>query len=129
MKIRNHEKVELCCDIAEAMMSIDGQDIQEVTDEHGGERYNDEDQERFNLIYGAVMELIEEARKEPQLMLFVGDYIQLHNNFLGGDSDWLQVVDIEPYDLCLLSNGARVCASSEYVKSTLSESQYKERKA
>jgi hypothetical protein len=62
MKIRNHEKVELCCDIAEAMMSIDGQHIQMVTDEHGNERYNDEDQERFNIIYGAVMELIEEAR-------------------------------------------------------------------
>ena len=66
MNIQNHEKVELCCDIAEAMMSIDGQDIQEVTDEHGGERYNDEDQERFNIIYGAVMELIEEAREVAQ---------------------------------------------------------------
>jgi hypothetical protein len=62
MKIRNHEKVELCCDIADAMMSIGGQDIQMLTDEYGGERYNDEDQERFNIIYGAVMELIEEAR-------------------------------------------------------------------
>lgn len=63
MKIRNHEKVELCCDIAEAMMSIDGQDIQMLTDEYGGEHYTDEDQERFNLIYGAVMGLIEEARE------------------------------------------------------------------
>ena len=66
MNIQNHEKVELCCDIAEAMMSIDGQDIQEVTDEHGSERYSDEDQERFNIIYGAVMELIEEAREVAQ---------------------------------------------------------------
>jgi len=66
MNIQNHEKVELCCDIADAMMSIDGQDIQLLTDEYGGERYTDEDQERFNLIYGAVMELIEEAREVAQ---------------------------------------------------------------
>ena len=67
-----------------------------------------------------------ETAKVPQLILFIGDYIQLHNNFLGDDSEWLQIIDIEPYDLCLLSNGARVCASVEYVKAVLSESQYKE---
>ena len=64
--------------------------------------------------------------KAPQLMVFVGDYIQLHDNFLGDDAEWVQVIDIEPYDLCLLSNGARVCASVEYIKTVLSESQYKE---
>jgi len=63
MKIQNHEKVELCCDIADAMMSLDGYHIQMVIDEHGNESYNDEDQERFNLIYGAVYELIEDARE------------------------------------------------------------------
>ena len=63
MKIRNHEKVELCCDIADAMLNLDGRHIQMVTDENGDERYNEEDQERFNLIYGAVMELLEEARE------------------------------------------------------------------
>jgi len=66
MKIKNHEKVELCCDIADAMMSIGGQDVQMLTDEHGNERYNEEDQERFNLIYGAIMELIEEVRERAQ---------------------------------------------------------------
>jgi hypothetical protein len=60
------------------------------------------------------------------LILFVGDYIQLHNNFYGSASDWLQVIGIEPYDICLLSNGARVCASREYIKAVLSDSQYKE---
>jgi len=63
MNIQNHEKVELCCDIADAMMSIDGRHIQMVIDENGDERYSDEDQERFNIIYGAVRELIEEARE------------------------------------------------------------------
>jgi hypothetical protein len=63
MNISNHEKVELCCDIADAMLNLDGYHIQMVIDEHGNESYNDEDQERFNLIYGAVMELIEEARE------------------------------------------------------------------
>ena len=66
MRIQNHEKVELCCDIADAMMSLDGYNIQMVTDEHGNESYNDEDQDRFNLIYGAVYELIEEARRLPE---------------------------------------------------------------
>ena len=59
------------------------------------------------------------------MILFVGDYIQLHDNFYGSDSDWLQVIGIEPYDICLLSNGARVCASAEYIGAVLSESQYK----
>tara|TARA_R110000822_G_scaffold171547_1_gene311292 strand:+ start:197 stop:397 length:201 start_codon:yes stop_codon:yes gene_type:complete len=66
MKIRNHEKVELCCDIAEAMLNLDGYHIQLVADYNGDERYSEEDQERFNLIYGAVYELIEEARKVPE---------------------------------------------------------------
>ena len=64
--------------------------------------------------------------RTPQLILFVGDYIQLHNNFFGSASDWLKVVGIEPYDICLLSDGSRVCASLEYVKSVLSESEYNE---
>ena len=59
------------------------------------------------------------------MILFVGDYIQLHHNFYGEDSDWLQVIGIEPYDICLLSNGARVCASREYIKAVLTENQYK----
>ena len=63
MKIRNHEKVELCCDIADAMMNLDGYHIEMVTDSNGDERYNDDDQDRFNLIYGAVMEILEDARK------------------------------------------------------------------
>ncbi len=64
--------------------------------------------------------------KTPQLILFVGDYIQLHNIFFGSPSDWLKVVGIEPYDICVLSDGSRVCASSKYVKSVLSESEYNE---
>ena len=59
------------------------------------------------------------------MILFVGDYIQLHHNFYGEDSDWLQVIGIETYDICLLSNGARVCASREYIKAVLTENQYK----
>ena len=66
MKIQNHEKVELCCDIADAMMSLDGYNIEMVIDEHGNESYNEEDQDRFNLIYGAIYELIEEARRLPE---------------------------------------------------------------
>ena len=60
-----------------------------------------------------------------KMMLFVGDYVQLHNNFLGNDSEWLQVIEIQPYDICVLSNGVHVCASPEYVKAALSWDQCK----
>ena len=63
MKIQNHEKVELCCDIADAMLNLDGYHIKMVTDASGDERYSEEDQDRFNLIYGAVMEILEDARE------------------------------------------------------------------
>ncbi len=61
-----------------------------------------------------------------QLILFIGDYVQLHHNFYGDDSEWLSITDIEPYDICVLSNGARVCASTEYIASVLSAVEYKE---
>ena len=61
-----------------------------------------------------------------QLMLFIGDYIQLRHNFYGDDSEWFWIIEIEPYDICVLSNGARVCASTEYIASVLSAVEYKE---
>ena len=61
-----------------------------------------------------------------QLILYIGDYVRLHNNFYGHDSDWLNITDIEPYDICVLSNGARVCASVEYIADALSPVEYKE---
>ncbi len=61
-----------------------------------------------------------------QLILFIGDYVRLHNNFYGDDSEWLNITDIEPYDICVLSNGARVCASVEYIAEALSPVEYKE---
>lgn len=64
--------------------------------------------------------------KPNQLILFIGDYIQLHNNFFGNDSDWLNITNIEPYDICVLSNGDRVCASTEYIANVLSPIEYKE---
>ena len=65
------------------------------------------------------------GKKEKQLILFIGDYVQLHQNFYGENSQWLEIVDIEPYDICLLSNGIRVCASSEYISSAKSPIEYK----
>ena len=64
--------------------------------------------------YGVGRMNIENATmpKQPNiLILFVGDYVQLHNNFYGHNPEWLRITEIEPYDICLLSNGARVCAS------------------
>jgi hypothetical protein len=64
--------------------------------------------------------------KPNQLILFIGDYVQLHNNFYGDDAEWLNITDIEPYDICVLSNGARICASAEYIAGILSPIEYKE---
>jgi len=65
--------------------------------------------------------------KQPNiLILFVGDYVRLHHNFYGDDSEWLSITEIEPYDICLLSNGARVCASREYIANVMSAIEYKD---
>ena len=60
------------------------------------------------------------------LILFVGDYVQLHHNFYGHNSEWLRITEIEPYDICVLSNGARVCASTAYIVNVMSANEYKE---
>jgi len=60
------------------------------------------------------------------LILFVGDYVQLHHNLYGDDSEWYWIIEIEPYDICVLSNGARVCASTEYIANVLTPIEYKE---
>lgn len=67
------------------------------------------------------------GRNLNQLILFIGDYIQLHHNFYGDNSDWLIIKDIEPYDICVLSNGARVCASTEYISNVKSPIEYQEK--
>jgi len=63
MKIQNNEKVQLCCDIADALLNIDGYHFNMVTDASGDELYSEQEKERFNLIYDAVMELIEQAEE------------------------------------------------------------------
>mgnify|MGYP003626230405 CR=1 FL=1 len=49
------------------------------------------------------------------MIIFEGDFVQLHENFYGSNDEWLTVVKIEPYDICILSNGAVVCASDHYI--------------
>ncbi len=49
------------------------------------------------------------------MIIFEGDFVQLHNNYGGCDDAWLQVVTIKPYDICVLANGATVCASEQYI--------------
>jgi hypothetical protein len=49
------------------------------------------------------------------MIIFEGDFVQLHDNFDGYNDTWLQVVTIEPYDICVLSNGRFVCASDYYI--------------
>ena len=44
------------------------------------------------------------------MILFIGDFVRLHDT-----DDWVAVTDIEPYDICVLQNGIRVCASDDYI--------------
>ena len=57
------------------------------------------------------------------MIIFEGDFVQLHDNFDGHNDAWLRVVTIEPYDLCVLSNGVRVCASDHYISAVKSASE------
>jgi hypothetical protein len=54
------------------------------------------------------------------MIIFEGDFIQLWNNFNGSNDAWLRVVRIEPYDICVLSDGSMVCASDEYISAVKS---------
>jgi len=54
------------------------------------------------------------------MIIFEGDFVQLWDNFNGSNDAWLQVVTIEPYDICILSNGAMVCASDHYISAVKS---------
>ena len=53
------------------------------------------------------------------MILFIGDVVRLHES-----KQWLEVTDIEPHDICVLEDGDRVCASSEYIAEAKSNSQY-----
>ena len=59
--------------------------------------------------------------KGNQMILFIGDFVRLHES-----KHWLEVTDIEPHDICVLQDGDRVCASSEYIAEAKSNSQYAE---
>ena len=50
------------------------------------------------------------------MIVFIGDYVQLVHNFYGSNNAWMRVKDVEPYDILLLSNGARVPASENYIR-------------
>ena len=60
------------------------------------------------------------------MIIFEGDSVQLHENFYGSDDEWLTVVKVEPYDICILSNCAMVCASDHYILNARSASESKE---
>ena len=58
------------------------------------------------------------------MIIFEGDFVQLVLNFHGNDDEWLHVVECEPYDIALLSNGARVPATDAYIKKVRSSKQH-----
>ena len=58
------------------------------------------------------------------MIIFEGDFVRLWHNFNGSNYAWLRVVRIEPYDLCVLSNGATVCASDQYISEAKSADEF-----
>ena len=59
------------------------------------------------------------------MIIFEGDFVQLVQNFHGNDDEWLHVVECEPYDIALLSNGARVPATDAYIKKVRSSKEHR----
>jgi len=55
-------KVELACDLADAMLALDGWDVITVTDEDGNESFDEQTQDRFNLYYGEIIARLEEVK-------------------------------------------------------------------
>ena len=53
------------------------------------------------------------------MIVCVGDYVQLRQNFYGSNDAWLKVKDVEPYDILVLSNGARVPALENYIREVI----------
>ena len=49
------------------------------------------------------------------MIIFTGDVVQLVHNFHGSNDDWLEVQDVELYDILVLSNGARVPATELHI--------------
>ena len=58
------------------------------------------------------------------MIIFKGDFIKLKNNLHGNNDDWLEVEDVEVYDILLLSNGARVAALDLYIADVKSANEY-----
>jgi hypothetical protein len=64
--------------------------------------------------------------EDDRIILFVGDYIRLINNYYGADSKFYRVDSILTYDVLLLENGVYVPARVDYIAEVLSAKQYEE---
>tara|TARA_Y100000356_G_scaffold30411_1_gene22210 strand:+ start:265 stop:453 length:189 start_codon:yes stop_codon:yes gene_type:complete len=62
------------------------------------------------------------------MIVCVGDYVQLKQNFYGSNDAWLKVKDVEPYDILVLSNGARVPALENYIREVITAFEIREGK-
>lgn len=54
-------KVELACDLADAMLALDGWNVITITDEDGNESFDEQTQDRFNLYYGEIIARLEQV--------------------------------------------------------------------
>lgn len=64
--------------------------------------------------------------EDDRIVLFVGDYVRLINNYYGADSKFYRVDSILTYDVLLLENGVYVPARVDYIAEVLSAKQYEE---
>lgn len=64
--------------------------------------------------------------EDDRIILFVGDYVRLINNYYGADSKFYRVDSILTYDVLLLENGVYVPARVDYIAELLSAKQYEE---
>jgi|TARA_R110002126_G_scaffold62081_1_gene160139 hypothetical protein len=60
------------------------------------------------------------------MIIFTGDFVQLvQHNSHGSNGDWLEVQDVDLYDMLVLSNGARVPATELYIHAVKLAEQYR----
>lgn len=64
--------------------------------------------------------------ENDRIIVFVGDYVRLVNNYYGAPSKFYRVDDIRTYDVLLLENGVYVPARVDYIAEVLSAKQYED---
>ena len=65
--------------------------------------------------------------EDDRLIVYIGDYVRLKQNYYGASSRFYRVKSVLTYDVLLLENEVHVPARVDYLAEVLSENEYKRR--